>query len=258
MMMSRAPAVAGLLQPAFQLVHVRVGEAIAFGLAQPHPVDDRGVVQAVGDDGVVLAQQGFEQAAVGVEGGGEQDGVLETQIAGDGRFQLLVDLQRAADEADRGRAGAPLLLSGDPGLDDPLVARQAQIVVGAEVQHVAAGDLDHRPLARGDDAFGLGQALGVDLGQFAGDAVVEALGHGRDLRRFRPGFHPSSGRLQVAVWGSASARIGLTRILPPHGWNSNGRLTAAVSPGAVARRVAALGQVFCIVSSGTTVQATSK
>jgi hypothetical protein len=77
---------------------------------------------------------------------------------------------------------------------------------------------------------------------------------GRDLRRFSIGFHPA----QVAGAGLASARIGLTRMRPPQGLNENGRLTAAVSLGAVTFIVAASGQVFCMASLGTTLQAISK
>jgi hypothetical protein len=39
------------------------------------------VVQFVADDRVLLAQQGLEQAAVGVERRGVEDGVLRTQEA---------------------------------------------------------------------------------------------------------------------------------------------------------------------------------
>ena len=67
-------------------------------------------------------------------------------------------------------------------------------------------------------------------------------------------FHPP----QVAGAGSASARMGLTRMRPPQGLKTKGKLTDAVSLGAVTFSVAASGQVFCIVSSGTTFQAISK
>uniref|UniRef100_A0A831TD92 Sodium:proton antiporter n=1 Tax=Thermorudis peleae TaxID=1382356 RepID=A0A831TD92_9BACT len=137
----------GLFELGLQIVHVGGGEAIAFGLAQPHPVDDRGMVQGVRDDRVLRPEQRFEDAAVGVEGGGEQDGVLEAQIVGGGPLQLLVNLQCAADEADRGRARAPFFLGLDAGLGDALVASKTQIVVGTEVQDVASADLDDRALA---------------------------------------------------------------------------------------------------------------
>src|SRR5690606_1310384 len=47
----------GGLQLHFEVGHVAVGVAEALGLAQPYPVDDRGVVERVGDDRVLRSQQ---------------------------------------------------------------------------------------------------------------------------------------------------------------------------------------------------------
>jgi hypothetical protein len=85
-----------------------------------------------------FAQQRLEQAAVGVEAGGVEDRVLGAEEGGDLRFQLLVQVLGAADEAHRGHAEAVrverLLGGGDHGR----VVGQAEVVVGAEVQHLAA------------------------------------------------------------------------------------------------------------------------
>ena len=45
---------ARFLQALLQLLHVVVGVAVSLRLAQPNPVDDGSVVQAVADDGVLL------------------------------------------------------------------------------------------------------------------------------------------------------------------------------------------------------------
>ena len=73
-----------------QIGHVAVGEAETLRLAKPHPVDDRGVVQRIGDDRVLLAEQGFEHPAVGVECGRIEDGVLEAEPVGHSPFEVLV------------------------------------------------------------------------------------------------------------------------------------------------------------------------
>ena len=78
----------GLLQPRLQLVHVGVGEAVALRLAEPDAVDDRGVVQRVGDDRVLGAEQRLEQPAIGVEAGGEEDGVVLAEPVGDALLEL--------------------------------------------------------------------------------------------------------------------------------------------------------------------------
>ena len=51
-----------LLQLGFQVRHVVVGVAEALGLAEAHPVDDGGMVQGIGNNGVVRGQQPFEQS----------------------------------------------------------------------------------------------------------------------------------------------------------------------------------------------------
>ena len=103
---SRKRASARLLQLRLEIGHVVVGVAEALRLAQPDAVDDGGVVQRVGDDRVLLAEQRLEQAAVGVEAGGVEDGVLHAEEARDLRLELLVHVLRAADEAHRGHAVA--------------------------------------------------------------------------------------------------------------------------------------------------------
>jgi hypothetical protein len=50
-------------------------------LAQADAVDDRGVVERVGDDRVLLAEQRLEQAAVGVEARRVEDRVLGAEEA---------------------------------------------------------------------------------------------------------------------------------------------------------------------------------
>ena len=66
----------GFHEPRLELVHVAVREPKALSLAQPDPVDDRGVVQRVGDHGVLVGEQRLEEASVRVEAGGEEDRVL--------------------------------------------------------------------------------------------------------------------------------------------------------------------------------------
>ena len=83
--------VAGGLQEPLEVGHVGVRVALPLGPAEPDAVDDRGVVQRVGDDDVLLAEERLEQSAVRVEARGVEDGVLGGQEAGDGRLELGVD-----------------------------------------------------------------------------------------------------------------------------------------------------------------------
>ena len=73
------PCPSRLLQLCLQVLHIAVQVAIALRLAQPHAINDAGVVQFVGNDGVLRPEQGLEQAAVGVETRGVKNGVFGAQ-----------------------------------------------------------------------------------------------------------------------------------------------------------------------------------
>ena len=142
-------------QLGLEIIHVAIGESVALGLRQPDAIDDRGVVQRIRDDGVLLAEQRLEDGAVGVEAGGEEDGIIGAEVVRDATLKCEVQVGRAADEAHRRHAEAMgvqrLLRRGD----ECRMVGQAQIVVGAEVQDLAAAcDRDVRGLVTEDRAFG--------------------------------------------------------------------------------------------------------
>ena len=166
------------LQPRLEIGHVVVGVAVAPRLAEPHAVDDRGVVQRVRDDRVLLAEQRLEQPAIGVEAGAVEDRVLHAEKRGDLRLELLVLLLRAADEAHRGHAVAVAVERVLGGVAQFLIVGEAEIVVGAEIQHLAAADLDLGRLGRGDHPLGFvepGRLQPVELG---GEMGKEGFAHG--------------------------------------------------------------------------------
>src|SRR5207253_4918091 len=109
-------------------------------------VDDAGVVQFVGQDRVLVAEDSLEQSAVGVPARRVEDGVLLAEEARDSLFELLVQLLSAADEANRGQAVAVAIESLVRGLDDGRMIGETEVVVGAEVDHFPAIDLNGRPL----------------------------------------------------------------------------------------------------------------
>ena len=81
-------------------------------------------------------------------------------------FELLVEALRAADEPHAGQAVAPLVDSGLGGGGYRRMLRQAQIVVGAQVQHrLAVGHANGRALRRDDDALVLVRAGRANAGQ---------------------------------------------------------------------------------------------
>ena len=77
-------------------------------------------------------------------------------------LEPLVDVLRAADEPHRREAVAPRLESLLGRGDDVGVVGQAEVVVGAEVDDLAAVDRDAGPLRRFDPPFGLVEPLRLE------------------------------------------------------------------------------------------------
>ena len=136
-----------VLQGLLELIHVVVGIAQPASLAEANSIDDAGVVQGVADDGILIVQQRFKETAVGVEAGRIQNRVLHRQVGTQALLEFAVNALRSADEANRGHAVA---VAGERivrGRDHRRVIGEPEIIVGAEVDHLAAvGERHHRTL----------------------------------------------------------------------------------------------------------------
>ena len=86
-------------QARFQFNHVVVGVAEALRFTQAHTVNDRSVVQGVGDNGIFCAEQRLKQTTVGVEARGVQDRIFHPQEARQLFLKLLMAVLRSADKA---------------------------------------------------------------------------------------------------------------------------------------------------------------
>ena len=168
-------------QAILELVHVRIGEAIAFGFREPHAVDDRGVVEAVGNDRVGFVEQRLEHAAIGVETGRESDRVVLAEVLGDRLLERAMERLRAADEAHRGHAEAEFVHRPPGGGDDIGVVGEAEIIVGAEIDRLARalrrGDMDASALRTGEQPLAFCQALRLDVAEGRADMVEKNVGH---------------------------------------------------------------------------------
>jgi hypothetical protein len=106
-----------------------------------------------------FSSQWLEQSAVGVEGRGVQDRVLQAEEARDAPLQRLVQILRAADKAHRAQAEAVRTQGRMRGLDDGGVRGQPEVVVGAQVDDLAAIRRAYaRALRRRQHALGFVQA----------------------------------------------------------------------------------------------------
>ena len=153
-----SPRFTSLFQARFQLNHVVVGVAETLRFTQAYAVDDRGVVQGVGDNRIFCAEQGLKQTAVSVEAGGVQNRVFHSEEARQLLLKLLMAVLRTADKAYGGHAETvgvhTVFCSGN----QLRVIRKTQVVVRTKVDHMAAvGNGDVRLLSRRDNTLFLEQ-----------------------------------------------------------------------------------------------------
>ena len=166
------------LQRLLEVGHVGVGVAMAVGLAEADAVDDRGVVQGVADDRALLVEERLEEPRVGVEARGVEDRVVHPEEAGDALLELLVDVLRAADEAHRRHAEAVVVEALLRRRDQLGVIAEAEVVVGAEVQHLALLHLDPGALRAEDHSLVLVEARLPDLAEGLRQRLLHRAEHG--------------------------------------------------------------------------------
>ena len=120
----------------------------------------RGVIEFVADDRVLFGEQRFEQAAVGIEAGRIKNRLFRPEKFRERGFEFLVDVLRAANETDTGHAEAVCVERFLRGGDERGMIGQAEVIVGAHIEHAfATGDFNVRVLRASDDALGLVKAL---------------------------------------------------------------------------------------------------
>src|SRR5205814_4306628 len=95
-----------LVQFRFEISHVVVPVTKALGIAEADAVNDRRVIQLVGDDYVLGTEQRLEQATVRVKGRRINNRVLSPEEFRQRAFEIFVDVLRAANKTDAGHAEA--------------------------------------------------------------------------------------------------------------------------------------------------------
>ena len=124
----------GFLKLEFKISHIAIGVAVARCFAQADTINDRGVVQGIGNDRVMLAKERLKHAAICIKTGSIQNRVLHLQVVRKTGFQLHVQIRCSADKAD-GRHAKTVAVQGlFGGLYQCRMISQAQIVIGAKIQ----------------------------------------------------------------------------------------------------------------------------
>ena len=170
-----SPGTGSLLETALEVVDVGMGVTESARLAETNSVDDARVIELIGDHCILGTEDRLEEAAVGIETRGVEDGVVEPEEAGDFLLEFLVDVLGAADEANRGEPESVAVEGTSRRFDDFRVAREAEVVVRAEIERLAIDSLDSRSLGTGDDPLRLVETRIANLLQFGDEFLAIAV-----------------------------------------------------------------------------------
>ena len=126
--------------------------AVTLGLAQTNTVDDRSVVQLIGNHSILSIEQSLEETTVGIEAARVQDAVLHSVELGNQSLQLLMNIGGSANETHGSKTKSMAIQSLLRGLNQLLAVSQTKVVVSAEVQHlvVTSSDVDLSGLLAGN------------------------------------------------------------------------------------------------------------
>ena len=160
----------------------RVREDLARRLREAHAVDDRGVVERVGDDQVLLAGDRRDDAGVRGEAGLERQDRLDALELGELGLERLVLGHRAGDRPDRAGADAELADGRERRVAQARVVGQPEVVVRGQRDHLAAVDDGDRALGRAHHPQRPVEVLRlevVDLGRDEGERIRRGRGRHR-------------------------------------------------------------------------------
>src|ERR1700694_176599 len=132
------------------------------------------MVQLVGDDDVLLAEQGGAEALVGIPAAHVGERRLAPHEPGERLLEVAVDGECPADEAHGAGAGAPAVERILPGLHDRGDVAQAEVVVRREDQDFAASfHFDAGGLRRVEIVEALVDAVLLELLEFGAETGGE-------------------------------------------------------------------------------------
>ncbi len=145
------------------------------GCRKPTPVDNRGVVEAVGEDNVIRTEQPLQDTGIGGISGIEHQRRLCSLEGGDAFFEAVVQAHAAGDKAAGAAAGAELPRRATRFLDQAGMVGQAEVVIGTEQEVVAAVDRHVRFLGAIDGPQGAKHVGGAQLRQLCLQLIHEGL-----------------------------------------------------------------------------------
>ena len=139
------------LELLLQVVHVTVSITVTHRLAKTHTIDDRRMVERIGDDGILFRQQRFKESTVGIKTSGIKDCVFRSEEIRDDAFKFLVGVLRTADETHRRHTVTARIHTGFRCLDKLFVISESEVVVRAEVDHFLSAFYGYAGRLRSND-----------------------------------------------------------------------------------------------------------
>jgi len=161
----------------FGVGDVLVLEDQDFGAREAGSVDDGGVVELVGDDEVIFAEDRGNGAGVGSESGLEDHAGFDVFEASDFFFQLHVDLHGAGDRSHRTGADTVLASSFQSHFPQLGMRGEAEIIVGGEIDDFLAVEAADGGLLVFEHAQAEVGAFGLEIVELVGQ-VGERVGAG--------------------------------------------------------------------------------
>ena len=134
--------------------------------AEPRAIDDAGVIQLIGDDEVVLREDGGDCSRIGGEAALKYDGGFCLFEVRKPPLQFHVDLHSSGNRAHRSGADAELLQRRESLLLQLWMRREAEVVVRGEIDDLAAVDSGARGLLVVQYAQAAVEALRLERVQF--------------------------------------------------------------------------------------------
>ena len=171
----------------FGVRNVFVPEDQNLRLRKPRAVDDRGMVQRVGNDEIFFAQHRRDRSRIGRKAGLEDHAGFHILEARDLFFQLHVDLHGAGDGAHRARSDSVLARRFKRRFAQLGMRGQSEIIVRGEIDDFLAVERADRRLLVVEHAQLEVRAFGLEFVELVGE-IRKRIGAGcgviRSLRNF--------------------------------------------------------------------------
>ena len=86
------------LELLLEVGHVGILIAITDSLAEANAVDDRCVIEGIGDNSILVRQERFKKATISIEASGVEDSIFGAEEVRDSALELLMGILRATNE----------------------------------------------------------------------------------------------------------------------------------------------------------------